>query len=134
MALQKLRRGPLEETTRPSNNNEMSSDSSSPWPEIESGAIVFLLDARDDFEVGLLQDWVESRKPNGDSQLQHSFIRLPKGRVDNLQAALLGLDDFVWTTSSGYNRCASHGCQHRMRVATALCRTSSTGVLPSPAR
>jgi len=86
----------LEETTRSTDNNKMNRASSSPWPEIETGAIVFLLDARDDFEVGLLRDWVESRKPNGDSQLQHSFISLPKGRVDNLQAALRGLDDFVW--------------------------------------
>jgi len=87
---------PLAESTRSSNNNKVSRDSPSPWPEIETGAIAFLLDARDDFEVGLLRDWVVSRRPNGDSHLRHSFIRLHKGRADDLLAAMEGLDDFVW--------------------------------------
>lgn len=82
--------------TRSSNNNKVSCDSSSPWPEIETGAVAFLLDARDDFEVGLLRDWVESRRPAGDSQLRHSFIRLPKGRADDLLAAVAELDEFIW--------------------------------------
>ena len=86
----------MAEETGSSNNNKLNRDSSSPWPEIETGAIVFLLDARDDFEVGLLRDWVESRRPNGDSQLRHSFIRLPKGRADDLLTAMQGLDDSVW--------------------------------------
>ena len=77
-------------------DSEINRDSSSPWPEIETGAIAFLLDARDDFEAGLLRDWVESRRPGGDSQISHSFIRLPKGRADDLLADLPAQDDLVW--------------------------------------
>jgi glycerol-3-phosphate O-acyltransferase len=65
-------------------------------PDIETGAIVFLLDARDDFEAGLLRDWVESRRPKGDSRIQYSFVRLPRGRSDDLRAAVPGHDDAVW--------------------------------------
>ena len=79
-----------------STNNKVSRNSSSPWPEIETGAIAFLLDVRDDFEAGLLRDWVESRRPGGDSHSRHSFIRLPKGGADNLLAALPEQDDLVW--------------------------------------
>ena len=42
-------------------------DSPSPWPEIQDATIVFVLDARDDFEVGLLREWVESERPLGSS-------------------------------------------------------------------
>jgi glycerol-3-phosphate O-acyltransferase len=104
----------LAEATRSSNNNKVSCESLSPWPAIETGTVAFLLDARDDFEAGLLRDWVESRRPSGDSQRRHSFIRLPKGRADDLLAAVMKLDDDVWmqplriawlpTSHSGSNR------------------------------
>ena len=104
----------MAEATRSSNNNKVSCESLSPWPAIETGTVAFLLDARDDFEAGLLRDWVESRRPSGDSQRRHSFIRLPKGRADDLLAAVMKLDDDVWmqplriawlpTSHSGSNR------------------------------
>ena len=67
-----------------SDDNKASRRNSSPWPDVESGAIAFLLDARDDFEAGLLRDWVESRKPDGGSHPQHAFIRLTKNGAENL--------------------------------------------------
>jgi glycerol-3-phosphate O-acyltransferase len=96
MALPGLQREPLEEEIGSSNENKVSRSSSSPWPEIESGAIVFLLDARDDFEAGLLRDWVESRKPGGDAHPPHSFVRLPKGGTGNVLATLSGRNGDVW--------------------------------------
>ncbi|MDH3895250.1 MAG: hypothetical protein OES78_11890, partial [Chromatiales bacterium] len=86
----------MEEEIGSSNENKVSRSSSSPWPEIESGAIVFLLDARDDFEAGLLRDWVESRKPGGDAHPPHSFVRLPKGGTGNVLATLSGRNGDVW--------------------------------------
>ena len=59
-------------------------DQMTPWPKTPDGAIVFLLDARDDFEAGLLRDWVESSKP--ESAGQYSFVRLQKGDAGDLQA------------------------------------------------
>src|SRR5210317_245549 len=96
MALPGLQREPLEEEIGSSNKNKVSRSSSSPWPEIESGAIVFLLDARDDFEAGLLRDWVESRKPGGDAHPPHSFVRLPKGGTEDLLGAVPEHGDSVW--------------------------------------
>ena len=74
----------------------MSSNTPTPWPEIETGSIAFLLDARDDFEAGLLRDWVESRRPRGDSDGRHSFIRIPKGRANGLLADLPPQADPLW--------------------------------------
>jgi glycerol-3-phosphate O-acyltransferase len=71
-------------------------DSLSPWPEAETGVIVFVLDARDDFEASLLRDWVESEKPHSDSHRGHSFVRLPRGHADDWLAGVQGLDDSVW--------------------------------------
>ena len=96
MALLELQSGPLEKVMGSSNNNKVSRDNTSPWPEIETGAIAFLLDARDDFEAGLLRDWVETRRPGGDSQPRHSFVKLPKGGSDNLLATLPRQDEPIW--------------------------------------
>ena len=60
-------------TGSPDNNN-----STSPWPEIEDGAVAFLLDARDDFEARLLRDWVEANKPETGTHLRHWFINLSR--------------------------------------------------------
>src|SRR5210317_1424334 len=96
MALLGLQRGPLAEATGLSGNNNASRESSSPWPEIETGAIAFLLDVRDDFEAGLLRDWVESRKPAGDARPPHSFIKLPKNGTEDLLGAVPEQDNSVW--------------------------------------
>lgn len=77
-------------------NNKVNYDSLSPWPEIESGTIAFLLDARDDFEARLLRDWVESRRPADASHLRCSFVRLPRSGADDMLAALPAQDDPVW--------------------------------------
>ena len=79
-----------------SNNNNTSSNRSSPWPEIESGSVAFLLDARDDFEAGLLRDWVETQKPESEARPKHWFIELSNGRADNLMAALPERGNGVW--------------------------------------
>ena len=91
----------LAEVIGTSDDNKASRKNASPWPDVETGAIVFLLDARDDFEAGLLRDWVESQKPVGESHPAHSFIKLPKGGADNLRAALPEQDDSVWI----YQKC-----------------------------
>ncbi len=79
-----------------SNNNKTNSDSSSPWPEIEDGAVAFLLDARDDFEARLLRDWVEAQKPEPGSHPRYSFVRLPKNGASNLLDALPEPGDALW--------------------------------------
>ena len=81
---------------RSSDNKNVGREGSSPWPDIETGAIAFLLDARDDFEAGLMRDWVESRMPEDKPHPPYSFIKLPKGGTENLLAALPGQNDGVW--------------------------------------
>ena len=71
-------------------------DSSSPWSDTEGEAVVFLLDVRDDFEAGLLRDWVDARGTQSGSQPLHSFIKLPKRHSGNLPAALAEQGDDVW--------------------------------------
>ena len=80
----------MAEATGSTDNNKASGRSVSPWPDIETGAVTFLLDARDDFEAALLRNWVESRKPNSGSRPEHSFIRLPE-RPEH--ASLAGLPE-----------------------------------------
>jgi len=79
-----------------SNNNKTNSDSASPWPEIEDGAVAFLLDARDDFEARLLRDWVETQKPEPGSHPRYSFVRLPRNGASNLLDALQEPGDALW--------------------------------------
>ena len=86
----------MNEVNGPSNKNNVSRDDSSPWPDADTGHIAFLLDARDDFEAGLLRDWVESRKPDDDLHPPYSFIKLPKGGADNLLATLPEQADSIW--------------------------------------
>ena len=71
-------------------------DSASPWPDIEGRAVVFLLDVRDDFEAGLLRDWVNAEWAESGAPPRHSFINLPKGHAGNLPAALSAHGDEVW--------------------------------------
>ncbi len=96
MALLQLGRRSLAEAAGVSNNNNTSGDSSSPWPEVEDGAVAFLLDARDDFEARLLRDWVEAEKPETASNLRHWFINLSNGRADDLLGKLPGPNGSVW--------------------------------------
>ena len=63
-------------------------DSSSPWPNIEDEAFEFLLDVRDDFEAGLLRDWVNAQWKDSGPPPTHRFIRLPKGPAGNRVATL----------------------------------------------
>ena len=91
-----VERGPLKKVNRSSDNKNVGREGSSPWPDIETGAIAFLLDARDDFEAGLMRDWVESRMPEDKPHPPYSFIKLPKGGTENLLAALPGQNDGVW--------------------------------------
>lgn len=55
-----------------------SDDESSPWPVARDAAVTFLLDARNDFEIELLQDWVESNKAS-DAHAPYSIVTLGKG-------------------------------------------------------
>ncbi len=77
----------MEGTPGSNNNNRAGRETLSPWPESRDDAIVFLLDARDDFEAGLLRRWVESGKPASAVLPPHSFVRIQKGAPDNLLAA-----------------------------------------------
>jgi hypothetical protein len=74
----------------------ISRDNASPWPDVEDAAIVFVLDARDDFEAGLLRDWVESSRPQDDPGSGYSFVKLPRGRADDWLASLREHGDAVW--------------------------------------
>ena len=48
----------------------------SPWPQQQPSNIVFLLDARDEYEARLLRDWAERTRPVSDSA-KPRFIALP---------------------------------------------------------
>jgi glycerol-3-phosphate O-acyltransferase len=86
----------LAEATGSSNNNNVSGNRPSPWPEIADGAVAFLLDTRDDFEARLLRDWVDAQTPEADLVPRHSFIELPKGRAGNLLDDVQVHDSPVW--------------------------------------
>jgi glycerol-3-phosphate O-acyltransferase len=75
---------------------KVSHDNASPWAEIETGSIAFLLDARDDFEADLLRAWVEAQTPSDDAHPQHTFVRLPRDGSDGLLANVAGKDDPIW--------------------------------------
>jgi glycerol-3-phosphate O-acyltransferase len=71
-------------------------DSPSPWPEAQDATVVFVLDARDEFEAGLLRNWVESRRHEDGSSTRYSFVELPKGRADDWIAHIPQQSDAVW--------------------------------------
>ncbi len=96
MAVQELRREPLAEATESSGDNNKSRTSPTPWPDVESTSIAFLLDVRDDFEAGLLRDWVDAEWTGSGSPPRHRFIRLSKGHAGNLLGALAAQGDEVW--------------------------------------
>mgnify|MGYP001815596012 FL=1 len=73
-----------------------SRDSPSPWPPDQAATVVFLLDARDDFEAALLRDWVESGKPEDVSGSRYSFVELSGNRAGDWLAALPDQSDAVW--------------------------------------
>ena len=79
-----------------SSDNKVSRVSSSPWPDIGSENIAFLLDVRDDFEARLLRNWVSAQWAGSGTPPRHRFIELPKGRADNLLAALPTQGDDTW--------------------------------------
>ena len=74
----------------------ISRDSPSPWPEIQDATIVFVLDARDDFEAGLLRDWVESQRPQAGFPARYTFVELPRRRGDDWLSALPREADALW--------------------------------------
>jgi glycerol-3-phosphate O-acyltransferase len=74
----------------------ISRDSPSPWPEDQVGTVVFLLDARDEFEAALLRDWVEAVKPQGVTPSRYLFIELPRRNAEDWLAALPQQGDAVW--------------------------------------
>ena len=51
---------------------------------------------RDDFEAGLLRDWVEASMPDAESIPSYIFIALPKRRSTNWLADVASLSDEVW--------------------------------------
>ena len=71
-------------------------DSPSPWPAIQDATIVFVLDARDDFEGGLRREWVESERPSADAPARYTFAELPRGRGSEWLSALPREADAIW--------------------------------------
>jgi glycerol-3-phosphate O-acyltransferase len=65
---------------------------STPWPSVDAGSVVFLLDVRDDFEAGLLSSWIRESQPGGESPPSHSTIAL--GPDTSLRA--LEAEDDTW--------------------------------------
>ena len=73
-----------------------SREPASPWPEIDDGAIAFLLDVRDDLEARLLRDWVESSRAETDALPSHTFIELPHGGAGETLARFSEQGNTVW--------------------------------------
>jgi glycerol-3-phosphate O-acyltransferase len=86
----------LAEATESSSDKNISRNSASPWPDVESESIAFLLDARDDFEAGLLRDWVDAEWTGSGSPPPHSFIRLSHAHSGDLLGDLAAQGDEVW--------------------------------------
>jgi glycerol-3-phosphate O-acyltransferase len=74
----------------------ISRDSPSPWPEIQDATIVFVLDARDDFEGELLRDWVESAQPTSGPAPRYTFVELPRRRGEDWLAELPQGGGAIW--------------------------------------
>lgn len=76
--------------SRASSNNKNKHTRRSPWPDIDDGEITFLLDARDEFEAGLLRDWVEAKTPRSESVPEATFLPLPRdganAQLDELES------------------------------------------------
>jgi glycerol-3-phosphate O-acyltransferase len=86
----------LSATPGSTNNNNTSREDLSPWPESHDGAIVFLLDARDDFEARLLRTWVESSKPESVAFSEFSFVRLQGTGSAKDRIAAVAREDDAW--------------------------------------
>jgi len=86
----------LAEATGPSSERKAGRDASAPWPEIDDGSVAFILDARDDFEAGLLRNWVGSCAPASGPLPPHVFIRLPKVHKKEFACPLPEQGDRVW--------------------------------------
>ena len=65
-------------------SQDAGNDSILPWRDSDGEAVVFLLDVRDDFEAGLLRDWVDAEAAASGSSARHDFVALPKGRNGKL--------------------------------------------------
>ncbi|MGB5245386.1 MAG: 1-acyl-sn-glycerol-3-phosphate acyltransferase [Woeseia sp.] len=52
-------------------------DTNSPWPAQRTGNVVFLLDARDEFERKLIGDWIKSSRPS-QTQAEAKIMSLPQ--------------------------------------------------------
>ncbi|MEM9208223.1 MAG: 1-acyl-sn-glycerol-3-phosphate acyltransferase [Pseudomonadota bacterium] len=111
---------------RASSNNKNKYANRSPWPDVDAGKIVFLLDARDDFEASLLRDWVTSQeasaKPDAD------YLALPR---DGAGSLLDGLDTTTGSVWMQPLRIAwlppSHTADRRSRLNSLLGRFAEPG-------
>ncbi len=75
-------------------NSPADHGSASPWPVVTDHPVVFLLDARDDFEAELLRRWVQGEKPHAD--VRYSFASIRKGQVGESLGRLTQEDDSTW--------------------------------------
>jgi len=110
-------------------NKDRSNDlETSPWPEGHDDAVTFLLDARDDFEAGLLRDWVERHKPAHGSPPQYSIVTLTKGDANASLAETLEDVDRPWMQPLRIAWLpASHATGNRSLLNSVLGRIPATG-------
>ena len=92
------------------NNNIGKNANVSPWPEQDGLTVIFLLDARDEFDVRLLSSWIDRHRPDADRDC--TMIRLSNDGIDASLADHIGnaADDtwlqpvrIAWLRSSGLN-------------------------------
>ena len=62
------------------NNNIGKNANVSPWPEQDGNPVVFLLDARDEFDAQLLTSWIDRHRPDADRHC--TIIRLSNDGID----------------------------------------------------
>jgi glycerol-3-phosphate O-acyltransferase len=86
----------LAEAIETPDNNNVSRNSSSPWPDIEGEAVAFLLDVRDDVEARLLRDLVDASRAEAGSSPRYAFVKLPRGRAGDWLSAVPAQGDDVW--------------------------------------
>ena len=109
-----------------SSNKKNKHANRSPWPDVDAGKVAFLLDARDEFEAGLLRDWVESRQKKAAPDA--SFLPLPRDGADSLLDDLSTDREDLWMQPL---RIAwlppSHTADRRSRLSSLLGRFAEPG-------
>ena len=93
----------------------------SPWPDQDGSAVIFLLDARDDFDASLLTAWIDRHRP--DTERQCTMIRLSNDGIDaSLADHISDAPDNAWLQPVRIAWLRSSGRDHERNIVDYLSR------------